>query len=273
MIVMMIYSEKDFSQAELERYSRQMSIPEIGLEGQKKLNSASVLIVGIGGLGSAVALYLAAAGVGKLGLVDFDVVEESNLQRQVMYDESMLGIPKVDAACSRMGLVNSAIKINAYQTRLTAINAKQIAESYSILVDCSDNHPTRYLVNDLAVLTGKPDVYGAASALEGQVSVFDARQGPCYRCLFPNWPHHSLKENGSTGSVLGAIVGVVGTLQAVEVIKLIVGTGEPLTGRLLIYDGLEQSIQMILLKKNPHCAICSASPSITRLNDTSSDPN
>src|SRR5574340_336987 len=255
----------ELSQEELLRYSRHLMIPEVGLEGQRKLKNASVLIVGSGGLGSPVALYLAAAGVGRIGIVDYDLVDPSNLQRQIIHATDKVGTPKVDSARERLTRLNPSIQVDGYNQVLTSANAKAIAAPYDILVDGTDNFPTRYLLNDLAVLTGKPFVYGSIFRFEGQVSVFDARTGPCYRCLFPvPPPPNSVPSCGDAG-VFGVLPGTVGTIQATEVIKLILGIGEPLIGKLLLYDALTMSMQLVTLRKNPHCIVCGEHPAITQL--------
>jgi len=257
----------DLSQEEILRYSRHLMIPEVGMEGQRKLKAASVLLVGSGGLGSPLGLYLAAAGIGRIGIVDYDVVDSSNLQRQIMHGSSKLGQPKVESARQRMLDINPFIQVDAINTILNSENASEIAASYDILVDGSDNFPTRYLLNDLAILTGKPYVYGSIFRFEGQVSVFDARVGPCYRCLFPEPPPPGLVPSCAEGGVFGVLPGTIGTLQGTEVIKLILGIGEPLIGSLLIYDALEMSFQKIHLRKNKHCKACGEQPEITHLVD------
>lgn len=257
----------DLTQPELLRYSRHLMLPEVGLEGQRKLKAASVLVVGTGGLGSPVCLYLAAAGVGRLGLVDDDVVDVSNLQRQILHSSAATGQPKVESARQRLADLNPEIEIIPYQTRLTSQNALEIAAAYDIIVDGTDNFPTRYLLNDLCVLTGKPYVYGSIYRFDGQVSVFDARRGPCYRCLFPAPPPPHLAPTCADGGVLGILPGTIGSLQATETIKLIIGAGSPLIGKLLLYDALDLSFQQVSLRKNPHCRVCSASPEITHLID------
>ncbi len=259
--------QQELSQTEIMRYSRHMLIPEVGLEGQRKLKNSSVLIVGSGGLGSPVALYLAAAGVGRIGLVDYDVVEESNLQRQIIHGTDRVGAPKVDSARQRMLDLNPYIQVDIYNEVLTSQNAEKIAEDYQILVDGTDNFPTRYLINDLAVLTRKPFVYGSIFRFEGQVSVFDARSGPCYRCLFPEPPPPGMTPSCSEGGVFGVLPGTIGTIQATEVIKLALGQGKTLVGKLLLYDAFEMSMQIIQLRKNPHCILCGEQPVITRLID------
>lgn len=255
------------TQEELLRYSRHLMIPEVGLEGQRKLKNASVLIVGSGGLGSPVGLYLAAAGVGRLGIVDYDRVDSSNLQRQVLHSSESIGKLKVESARQRLTGLNPHIQVDTYNEVFTSENAERIAAGYDILVDGTDNFPTRYLLNDLAVLSGRPFVYASVFRFEGQVSVFDARSGPCYRCLFPvPPPPHSVPSCGEAG-VFGVLPGTIGTLQATEVLKLILGVGEPLVGRLLLYDALAMSVQTVQLRKNPNCSVCGAAPSITHLID------
>jgi adenylyltransferase/sulfurtransferase len=255
------------SREEVRRYSRHLMIPDVGLEGQRKLKAASVLLIGTGGLGSPAALYLAAAGVGRLGLVDYDAVDLSNLQRQVLHGSASVGRLKVDSARERLLDLNPSVTIETYDTLLSAENAREIASGYDILLDGSDNFPTRYLVNDLAVLTGKPFVYGSILRFEGQVSVFDARTGPCYRCLFPEPPPPGTAPSCGEGGVFGVLPGTVGSLQATEVIKLILGIGETLIGRLLIFDALEMSFRTLKLRKNPHCPLCGENPTITGLID------
>jgi molybdopterin/thiamine biosynthesis adenylyltransferase/rhodanese-related sulfurtransferase len=257
----------DLTQAELLRYSRHLIMPEVGLEGQKKLKAASVLLVGTGGLGSPLALYLAAAGVGRIGLVDFDVVDDSNLQRQVLHGTDRVGMLKVESARQRLLELNPYIRVDIYNEAFTAKNARQLADDYQILVDGTDNFPARYLLNDLAVLTCKPFVYASIFRFEGQVSVFDARSGPCYRCLFPEPPPPGAVPSCAEGGVFGVLPGTVGTLQATEVIKLILQTGETLIGKLLLYDALEMSFQTVQLRKNPHCRVCGEQAEIRDLID------
>src|SRR5574340_591417 len=257
----------ELSQEELLRYSRHLMIPEVGLEGQRKLKNASVLIVGSGELGSPVALYLAAAGIGRIGIVDYDVVDQSNLQRQIIHATDKVGTSKVESARERLNALNPFIQVDIYDEVFTSQNAERIAFPYDVLVDGTDNFPTRYLLNDLAVFSRKPFVYGSVFRFEGQVSVFDARTGPCYRCLFPvPPPPNSVPSCGDAG-VFGVLPGTVGTIQATEVIKLILGIGEPLTGKLLLYDALAMSTQTVNLRKNPHCIVCSEHPAITHLID------
>lgn len=255
------------SQAEILRYSRHLVLPEVGLEGQRKLKDARVLIVGTGGLGSPISLYLAAAGVGTLGLVDYDVVDETNLQRQIVHSTSQVGIPKVESAKRRLLDLNPYIHVETYNVVLRSENARPIAERYDILVDGTDNFPTRYLLNDLAVLTNKPYVYGSIFRFEGQVSVFDARVGPCYRCLFPEPPPPGMVPSCAEGGVFGVLPGIVGALQATEVIKLILGIGEPLAGKLLLVDALDSTFQTVQLRKNPQCKLCGETPQICDLVD------
>ncbi len=255
------------TQEEILRYSRHLLIPEVGLEGQRKLKAASVLLVGTGGLGSPIGLYLAAAGVGRIGLVDYDRVDDSNLQRQIIHDTHTVGELKVESARRRMLDLNPFIQVDAVNAVFSSANAEQIAQGYDLIVDGTDNFPTRYLINDLCVLTGKQYVYGSIFRFEGQVSVFDARTGPCYRCLFPEPPPPGMVPTCAEGGVFGVLPGTVGTLQATEVIKLILGIGEPLVGKLLLYDALDMSFQTIYLKKNPRCKVCGPNPQITRLID------
>jgi sulfur-carrier protein adenylyltransferase/sulfurtransferase len=242
-------------------------MPEVGLDGQRKLKSASVLIIGTGGLGSPVALYLAAAGVGRIGLVDYDVVDFSNLQRQVIHGTSGLGSLKVESARERMLDINPDIQVDVYNEPFTSENAMRIAELYEILIDGTDNFPTRYLVNDLCVLTGKANVYGSIFRFDGQLSVFDARHGPCYRCLFPEPPPPGLVPSCAEGGVLGVLPGTIGTLQATEALKLILGIGDPLIGKLMLYNALDMSFEFVNLRKNPGCKVCSAEPEVTQLID------
>ena len=257
----------DLSHEEILRYSRHLLIPEVGLSGQKKIKAASVLVIGTGGLGSPVALYLAAAGVGRIGLVDYDQVDSSNLQRQVIHGTSQLGELKVVSARQRMLDINPDIQVDIYNEPFTSSNAMQIAKDYDILIDGTDNFPTRYLSNDVCVLLGKPNVYGSIYRFDGQVSVFDARQGPCYRCLFPEPPPPGLVPSCAEGGVLGVLPGTIGTLQATEALKLILGIGETLNGRLLLFNALDMSFDFVNLRKNPNCKICGPNPEITQLID------
>jgi len=255
------------SHEEIRRYSRHLIMPEIGMEGQKRLKAASVLTVGAGGLGSPLAMYLAAAGVGRIGVVDFDVVDESNLQRQIIHGQSALGAPKRESAKARLLDINPRIQVDTYGDPLTSANAFEVMRDYDIVVDGTDNFQTRYLVNDACVLLDKPNVYGSIFRFEGQASVFYAKEGPCYRCLYPEPPPPGLVPSCAEGGVLGVLPGVIGTIQATEAIKLIVGQGEPLIGRLLLYDALEMSFRTLKLRKNPECPVCGERPSVTRLID------
>ncbi|MEM9294058.1 MAG: molybdopterin-synthase adenylyltransferase MoeB [Acidobacteriota bacterium] len=255
------------SPEEVRRYSRHLIMPEVGLEGQKRLKAAKVLIVGAGGLGSPLGLYLAAAGIGELGLVDFDVVDESNLHRQVLYGQGDVGRPKIAAAFDRLREVNPHIRLNPHETRLSSDNALELFADYDVIVDGTDNFPTRYLVNDACVLSGKPNVYGSIFRFEGQVSVFWAEKGPCYRCLFAEPPPPGLVPSCAEGGVLGVLPGIIGALQTNEVIKLILGVGDPLIGRLLLFDALGMSFRELKLKKDPDCPVCSEEPTQTELID------
>jgi molybdopterin/thiamine biosynthesis adenylyltransferase/rhodanese-related sulfurtransferase len=255
------------SHEEILRYSRHLLMPEVGLEGQKKLKAASALIIGTGGLGSPVSMYLAAAGVGRIGLVDYDVVDFTNLQRQIVHGSSTLGQRKVISARNRLLDINSDITIDVHDEPFTSESALRIAEPYDLIIDGTDNFPTRYLVNDVCVLTGKPNVYGSIFRFEGQLSVFWAERGPCYRCLFPEPPPPGLVPSCAEGGVFGVLPGTIGTLQASEALKLILGIGEPMIGSLLLYDALTMSFDLVRLKKNPTCKICSDRPEITELID------
>lgn len=257
----------DLSHDEILRYSRHLLIPEVGLEGQRKLKSASALIIGTGGLGSPVSLYLAAAGIGRLGLVDFDVVDSTNLQRQVIHSTSMVGKLKVESARARLQDLNPTIQVDAYNEPFTSSNALQIAEPYDILIDGTDNFPTRYLSNDVAVFQGKPNVYGSIYRFDGQVSVFWAKEGPCYRCLFPEPPPPGLVPSCAEGGVLGVLPGTVGTLQATEALKVLLGIGTPLIGRLLLYNALDMEFDFVNLRKNPRCRVCGPNADIHALID------
>jgi len=253
----------DLSHDEILRYSRHLLIPEVGLEGQRKLKSASVLVIGTGGLGSPVALYLAAAGVGCVGLVDYDIVEYSNLQRQVIHGMSTLNTLKVESARNRMLDINPDIQVDVYNEPFTSDNAMRIAKDYDVIIDGTDNFPTRYLTNDVCVFLGKPNVYGSIFRFDGQISVFDARHGPCYRCLFPEPPPPGLVPSCAEGGVLGVLPGTIGTLQTTETLKLILGIGQPLIGRLMLYNALDMSFEFVKLRKNPNCNVCGPNPEIT----------
>ncbi|RPI34163.1 MAG: molybdopterin-synthase adenylyltransferase MoeB [Chloroflexota bacterium] len=257
----------NLSHSEILRYSRHLLIPEVGLEGQRKLKAASVLVIGTGGLGSPVALYLAAAGVGCIGLVDYDIVDFSNLQRQVIHGTSTLGKLKVESARQRILDINPDIQVEVYNEAFTSENAMRIAEGYDIIIDGTDNFPTRYLVNDVSVMLGKANVYGSIFRFDGQASVFDAKRGPCYRCLFPEPPPPGLVPSCAEGGVLGVLPGTIGTIQATEALKLILGIGEPLIGRLLLYNALDMTFEYVKLRKNPKCKVCSPNPEITELID------
>ncbi|HTP53870.1 MAG TPA: molybdopterin-synthase adenylyltransferase MoeB [Thermoplasmata archaeon] len=249
--------EESLPPDELRRYSRHLLLPEVGLSGQRKLRRAKVLIVGTGGLGAPAALYLAAAGVGTIGLVDFDTVDASNLQRQLLYSTADVGRPKLAAARDRLTGLNPGVKLVLHEQRLDSTNALGIVRQYDVVLDGTDNFPTRYLVNDACVLTGVPNVYGSIYRFEGQASVFDARRGPCYRCLYSEPPPPDLVPSCAEAGVLGVLPGVVGVLQATEAIKLILGIGEPLIGRLLLYDALALRFRELKLRKNPECVLCS----------------
>jgi sulfur-carrier protein adenylyltransferase/sulfurtransferase len=257
----------DLSRDEILRYSRHLLIPEVGLEGQKKLLASSVLIVGTGGLGSPVALYLAAAGVGRIGLVDFDTVDTSNLQRQIIHRVGTVGELKVESAKARLHDLNPDVHVDVYNEPFTSENAMRIAKDYDVLIDGTDNFPTRYLMNDLGVLLGKPVVYGSIYRFDGQVSVFYAREGPCYRCLFPEPPPPGLVPSCAEGGVLGVLPGTIGTIQATEAIKLLLGIGSTLVGRLLLYNALDMTFEFVKLKKNPKCKVCGENPEVTELID------
>ena len=255
------------SQEELLRYSRHLILPEVGLAGQRKLKASSVLCVGAGGLGSPLALYLAAAGVGRIGIVDFDVVDESNLQRQIMHGTSDVGRPKLDSAADRLRDINPHVHVERHETRLSSENAFAVLRPYDIVVDGTDNFPTRYLVNDACVLLEKPNVYGSIFRFEGQASVFDATRGPCYRCLYPDPPPPGLVPSCAEGGVLGVLPGVIGVIQAIETIKLLLGVGEPLLGRLLLFDALAMQFRELRLRKDPECPICGEHPTVKELID------
>jgi adenylyltransferase/sulfurtransferase len=252
---------------DLSRYSRHLILPEVGMEGQRKLKAARVLCVGTGGLGSPLALYLAAAGIGTLGLVDFDVVEASNLQRQIIHSTRDIGRKKLDSAEEKLKALNPAMNVVKHDTMLTSGNALEILKDYDIVADGTDNFPTRYLVNDACVLLGKPNVYGSIFRFEGQASVFATEHGPCYRCLYPEPPPPGLVPSCAEGGVLGILPGLVGVIQATEVIKLILGKGESLIGRLLLVDALNMRFRELKLRKNPECPVCGPHPTVTKLID------
>jgi molybdopterin/thiamine biosynthesis adenylyltransferase/rhodanese-related sulfurtransferase len=252
---------------EIRRYSRHLILPEVGMEGQTALKQASVLLIGAGGLGSPLGLFLAAAGVGRLGLVDFDVVDESNLQRQIIHGTSTLGRPKLESAKERIHDLNPFVEVETYNTGITSENAFDILRPYDIVIDGTDNFPTRYLVNDACVMLGKPNVYGSIFRFEGQASVFGMSEGPCYRCLYPEPPPPGLVPSCAEGGVLGVLPGIIGTIQATEAIKLILGIGEPLIGRLLLFDALEMRFRELKVRKNPNCPVCGEHPTVTELID------
>jgi adenylyltransferase/sulfurtransferase len=253
---------------QLQRYSRHICLSEVGLEGQQKLRSARVLCIGAGGLGSPIALYLAAAGVGTLGIVDFDAVDASNLQRQVLHGTGDVGRAKTDSARDAVNRVNPDVNVELHKTRLTSANAMAVIEPYDIVVDCTDNFPTRYLVNDACVLLNKPNVYGSISRFEGQASVFAPHLGgPCYRCLFPEPPPPGSIPSCAEAGVLGILPGLIGTIQATEIIKLILGKGLPLINRLLLIDALSMKFREIKLRRDPECPLCGEKPTLTRLMD------
>jgi sulfur-carrier protein adenylyltransferase/sulfurtransferase len=252
---------------EILRYSRHLIMPEVGMDGQLKLKKAKVLLIGTGGLGAPLGLYLAAAGVGKLGLVDFDVVDFTNLQRQVTFGTSDVGKAKSAAARARLSNLNPDIQVEAFETKLTSENALELFKDFDIIVDGTDNFPTRYLVNDACVLQGKPNVYGSIFRFEGQVTIFGMPGGPCYRCLYPEPPPPGLVPSCAEGGVLGVLPGIVGSIQAMETIKLILGTGRNLTGRLLLFDALEMGFREFKLRKNPKCPMCGEHRTINKLID------
>src|SRR5215212_251392 len=246
----------DLSREELLRYSRHLILPDVALDGQKRIKAARVLLVGAGGLGSPAALYLAAAGVGTLGMVDFDVVDVSNLQRQVLHGTSSVGRPKLESARARIADINPHVDVKTYETRLTSANALEIFRDYDVIVDGTDNFATRYLTNDACVMLGKPNVYGSIFRFEGQASVFATPDGPCYRCLFPNPPPPGLVPSCAEGGVLGVLPGLVGTIQATETIKLVLGAGDSLAGRLLLIDALGMRFHTVTVRRDPRCPAC-----------------
>jgi molybdopterin/thiamine biosynthesis adenylyltransferase/rhodanese-related sulfurtransferase len=255
------------SNEEVLRYSRHLIMPEVGMEGQLKLKAAKVLCIGAGGLGSPLALYLGAAGAGTLGVVDFDVVDFTNLQRQIIHSTSDVGRKKLESAAEKIKAINPFVTIRPFDTKLTSENALRLFRDFDIIVDGTDNFPTRYLVNDACVLTGKPNVYGSIFRFEGQVSVFATKEGPCYRCLYPEPPPPGLVPSCAEGGVLGILPGLVGVMQATEAIKLILGKGEPLIGRLLLVDALGMRFRELKLRKNPDCPVCGTHPTVTKLID------
>jgi len=261
-------TEHPLSEAERSRYARHLTLPEVGPEGQRRLKASRVLCLGAGGLGSPVTMYLAAAGIGEIGLVDDDRVDFSNLQRQILHGTSDVGRLKIESARDRLAEINPEVRVTIFETRFTAENAAAIAEPYDLIIDGTDNFPTRYLSNDLAVLTKKPNVYGSIYRFEGQVSVFAPHLGgPCYRCLFPEPPAPGLVPSCAEGGVLGILPGIVGAMQANEAVKLLLGLGEPLIGRLVHFDALAFRFREIKLRRDPHCAVCGDSPTLTKLQD------
>ena len=257
----------ELSRDEILRYSRHLLIPEVGLEGQRRLKASSALVIGTGGLGSPVALYLAAAGIGRIGLVDYDVVDSSNLQRQVIHGTSTIGKLKVESAKAKLVDLNPDIQVDVYNEPFTSENALRIARDYDIILDGTDNFPTRYLTNDVAVFLGKPNVYASIYRFDGQASVFYAKEGPCYRCLFPEPPPPGLVPSCAEGGVLGVLPGTIGTIQATEALKVLLGIGEPLIGRLLLYNALDMTFDFVKLKKNPNCRVCGPNADIKELID------
>ncbi len=257
----------ELTHAEIRRYSRHLVLPEVGMEGQKKLKRASILLIGAGGLGSPLAMYLAASGIGRLGLVDFDVVDESNLQRQVIHKTANVGMSKLESAREFIEGVNPTVEVECHEGAFTSNNALGIAKDYDIIIDGTDNFPTRYLVNDVCVLLGKPDVYGSIFRFEGQATIFWAEEGPCYRCLYPAPPPPNLVPSCAEGGVLGILPAIIGSIQATEAIKLIIGKGELLIGRLLLYDALAMKFRELRLRKDPDCPLCGENPTIHELID------
>jgi adenylyltransferase/sulfurtransferase len=255
------------SQDEIKRYSRHLIMPEMGMDAQRKLKAGSVLCIGAGGLGAPAAMYLAAAGIGRLGIVDFDVVDFSNLQRQIIHFTPDVGRTKLESAKSKVNAMNPHVQVETYETSLTSQNALELFSKYDVILDGTDNFPTRYLVNDACVLTGKPNAYGSIFRFEGQASVFGTKEGPCYRCLYPEPPPPGLVPSCAEGGVLGVLPGMIGIIQATEAIKLIVGIGEPLIGRFLIYDALKMKFRELKLRKDPDCPVCGTHPTVTKLID------
>ena len=260
-------SQVQLSRDEIKRYGRHLLMPEVGLEGQKKLKASSVLLIGAGGLGSPAALYLAAAGVGKIGVVDFDVVDHSNLQRQILHGTADIGRPKLQSAAERIHAINPYVVVDLHEVRLDSSNALEIFKNYDVVVDGTDNFPTRYLVNDACVLLHKPNVYGSIFRFEGQASVFYADKSPCYRCLYSEPPPPGLVPSCAEGGVFGVLPGIIGTVQALETIKVLLGIGNPLIGRLLLFDALKMEFRELKLRKNPDCPVCGTNPTIRELID------
>ncbi len=257
----------ELSADEIKRYSRHLIMPEMGVDGQRTLKAASVLCIGAGGLGSPAAMYLAAAGIGRLGIVDFDVVDHSNLQRQLLHTTQDVGRSKLESARNKVNALNPHVQVDGYETALSSDNALKLFENYDVILDGTDNFPTRYLVNDACVISGKPNAYGSIFRFEGQASVFATKDGPCYRCLYPEPPPPGLVPSCAEGGVLGVLPGIIGVIQATEAIKVILGIGEPLIGRFLIYDALKMKFRELKLRKDPECPVCGTNPTVTKLID------
>ncbi|MDZ4721666.1 MAG: molybdopterin-synthase adenylyltransferase MoeB [Roseiflexaceae bacterium] len=261
-------AQTSLSNEEIRRYSRHLILPEFGMGAQRMLKQGSVLLIGAGGLGSPLALYLAAAGVGHIGIVDFDVVDESNLQRQIAHGTSTIGVKKAESAKNRIADLNPNVEVTTYDAQITSDNAFELMRPYDVIIDGTDNFPTRYLTNDASVILGKPNVYGSIFRFEGQATVFNPKAGgPCYRCLYPEPPPPGLVPSCAEGGVLGVLPGVIGTIQATEAIKLLTGIGETLTGRLLLYDALSMRFRELKLRRNPECPVCGEHPTVTELID------
>ncbi len=260
-------ASEDLSPEEIKRYSRHLIMPEVGIDGQRKLKQSSVLCIGAGGLGSPAAMYLAAAGVGRIGIVDFDVVDYSNLQRQLLHGTPDVGRSKLASAKDRIVALNPHVQVDTYETALSSQNALELFGPYDVILDGTDNFPTRYLVNDACVISGKPNAYGSIFRFEGQASVFATKDGPCYRCLYPEPPPPGLVPSCAEGGVLGVLPGIIGVIQATESLKLMIGIGEPLIGRFLIYDALKMRFRELKLKKDPECPVCGTNPTVTKLID------
>jgi len=260
-------SPRPLTQAELERYSRQMILPEVGPEGQQKLKKSSVVIIGAGGLGIPASVYLVAAGAGRVGVVDEDVVEKSNLHRQTIYTEEDVGSPKARVAAERLRGLNPHVVVEPHEVRLSSANAMEVLKGYDVVVDCTDNFPARYLINDACVLLGKPDVYASIFRFEGQASTFDSRKGPCYRCLFPEPPPPDSVQDCAMAGVLGVLPGIMGSIQAVEALKLLIGLGDSLSGRLLVFNATDMTFNELRFKKNRDCPVCGRNPTVRKLID------
>jgi adenylyltransferase/sulfurtransferase len=258
---------QDLSKEEIERYSRHLILPEVGLEGQRRLRNAAILLIGAGGLGSPLAMYLSAAGIGKLGIVDSDVVDASNLQRQVIHHSEDVGQPKIHSARRNIQGINPHVEVETYDTYISSANALELIRPYDLVIDGTDNFPTRYCVNDACVLLGKPNIYGSIFRFEGQASVFWAEHGPCYRCLYPEPPAPGLVPSCAEGGVLGILPGIIGCIQATEAIKLVLGQGDSLLGRLLLFDALRMEFRELKLRKDPKCPVCGENPTLTELID------